>query len=672
MSCNLALIGNPNSGKTTLFNILTGSNQYVGNWAGVTVEKKTGKLKNTDYNVTDLPGIYSLSPYSLEERITQEFLLNDKPDLIINIIDGSNFERNLYLSVQLTELNIPMIIAVNMMDDVKSSGGDIDCLRLTELTGIPFIPVSAKKNENIDSLLTEIHNMLRHPRKPSEIDYNRTTRNALNKIYSIIVDEKNPDGKPYPYLASKLLEGDAIAEQYIKLTDRQKKEIENTIAEFKMFSSYTDREAIVADARYKYIESLATKAVIKPETNDKITLSDKIDIIVTNRFLAYPIFCIIMLCMFTAAFGPVSRFLSGLIEIFFNSLIAPAVWELLSSCGSPEWTVWLITDAIIGGTGSILVFLPQIAMLFLFLSILEDSGYMARAAFITDRFLKRLGLSGKSFIPMLMGFGCTTSAVMAARTQENINERRMTVMLTPYMSCSARLPVYALFAGVFFKSHQGLAVFSMYIIGIIMAAVMGLIYKKTLFRENKAAFVMELPPYRLPGINSVLKNTWEKTSGFIVKAGTVILSMSVVIWVLQNFSVSFTFTGNTSESIFAAIGKTIAPVFEPLGFGTWQAAVSLLSGIAAKEAVVSAMNMLYTAGSTLPLSQIISEIFTPVSAYSFMVFTLLYMPCISASAAIKRETGSLKWTVGIAVIQTTAAYIVSFIVYQTGVMIFGT
>ena len=587
MSRNLALIGNPNCGKTTLFNLLTGSNQYVGNWAGVTVEKKAGKLKNTDYNIIDLPGIYSLSPYSLEEKITQEFLLNEKPDLIINIIDGTNFERNMYLSVQLTELNIPMIIAVNMMDDVTASGMNIDCRYLTELTGIPFIPISARNDENIDCIINEIHRMINCASKPIEIDYNRTTRNALNKVYSVIVSKNNPEDKPYPYFASKILEGDKSYEKYINLSDKQKTEINNIINEYELLSPYADRESLIADSRYQYIENLVSKAVTKSKRNDRVTLSDKIDLIVTNRFLAYPIFFFIIFFMFTITFGSVSKFLSNIIEIFFKNLIIPTVSFILTAAGAPEWTLHLITDGIIGGTSGILVFLPQIA-------------------------------------------------------------------------------IYALFAGAFFKSYQGLAVFSMYITGIIMAAIMGLIFRKTIFKNNKASFIMELPPYRRPLLKSVLKNTWDKTKGFIVKAGTVILSLSVLIWILQNFSPSLKFAENSSESIFAALGSVIAPFLKPLGFGTWQAAVSLLSGIAAKEAVVSTMSMLYSTDSTTALTTIISEVFTPVSACSFMVFSLLYMPCISAFATIKRETGSIKWALGIAVIQTITAYAVSFIVYQAG------
>ncbi|MGN1481840.1 ferrous iron transport protein B [Porcipelethomonas sp.] len=666
MSRNLALIGNPNCGKTTLFNILTGSNQYVGNWAGVTVEKKTGKLKNSDYNVVDLPGIYALSPYSIEEKVTQEFLLKENPDAIINIIDGTNFERNMYLTVQLIELNKPMVIAVNMMDDVTAAGGNIDCEYLSELIGIPFIPISARKNENVEKVIEEIHHVINHQHKPCEIDYNRTTRNALNQIYSVIVDKDKTDSEPYPYFASKFLEGDYSVEKYLPVTDEQKNEIKKIAEDYEQRSPYQDREALVADARYHYIEELVKKAVIKKKKSDKPTVSDKIDRIVTNRILAFPIFLLIMMCMFMLTFGSVGTFLSDAIENLFNNIISPGLSSALVAVNAPSWTIRLVCDGIIGGVGGVLVFLPQIAILFLCLSLLEDSGYMARAAFLTDRFLRKLGLSGKSFIPMLMGFGCTTPAVMAARTQENTNERRMTIMLTPFMSCGAKLPIYALFAGAFFGAYKGFVVFSMYIIGLVMAIIMGAIFKKTLFKENKAPFVMELPPYRRPLVKSVLKNTWEKTKGFIIKAGTIIFAMSIVIWLLQNLTPSLHFTSDSSDSIFAMIGSAIAPIFRPLGFGTWQAAVSLLAGLVAKEAVVSTMGVLYSTESTAALTGVISGIFTPLAAFSFMIFCLLYVPCISAFATIKREMGSWKWALGIAAIQTGTAYIVSLLVYQIG------
>lgn len=666
MPCKLALIGNPNCGKTTLFNLLTGSNQYVGNWAGVTVEKKTGILKGTKHEIVDLPGIYALSPYSAEERITQEFLLKQNPDVIINIIDGTNFERNMYLTIQLIELNKPMVVAVNMMDDVRACGGKIDCEYLSKLIGVPFIPISARKSENTDRVIQEIHHVLNSHQKPNGIKYNLTTSNALNSIYSVIADGNNDNNKAYSYYSAKLLEGDSHVFEYINPDNFQRAKIEQIAKDYERRSAYPDREALVADARYKYIQKLAKKAVTKPVFSEKPTISDKIDSIVTNRFLAFPIFSLIMLLMFMLTFGSVGSFFSGIIEKFFSAILSDGTRSFLISISAPEWTIRLLADGIIKGVGGVLVFLPQIAILFLVLTLLEDSGYMARAAFLTDRFLRKFGLSGRSFIPMLMGFGCTTPAVMAARTQENISERRMTIMLIPFMSCGAKIPIYALFAETFFGKYKGLAVFSMYLVGMIMAVLMGWILSKTLFKETKAAFIMELPPYRCPMLKSVVKNTWEKTKGFIIKAGTVIFAMSIVIWFLQNFTPLLKMTVNSSESIFAEIGNIAAPFLEPLGFGTWQSAAALLSGVVAKEAVVSTMSVLYSAGTSAALTDVISKIFTPLSAYSFMVFCLLYMPCISAFATIKHEMNSWKWALTTALIQLITAYIASMLIYQIG------
>ena len=666
MSRTLALIGNPNCGKTTLFNALTGSNQYVGNWAGVTVEKKVGKMTTGDYEVVDLPGIYALSPYSMEERVTQDFLVKDAPDAIINIIDGTNIERNLYLTIQLIELNRPMVVAVNMMDAVEQKGGHIDCAYLSGLLGIPFVPISARKNEGIDTVVQEIAHVINHQHIPPEINYNRITQNALNSIFGVIVKNCQAASTPYAYFATKLLEGDLQAVEPLQLRPEQMAEIETIVKQYEKDSPYADREALMADARYQFIEELVAKAVTKGSKEDGPTTSDKIDKVVTNRFLALPIFLLVMLGMFLLTFGPVGTALSDGVEWLFTDCLTPALRTALESANAPEWSQRLLLDAIVGGVGGVLVFLPQITILFFCLSILEDSGYMARAAFITDRFLHRLGLSGKSFIPMLMGFGCTTPAVMATRTQENMNERRMTIMLVPFMSCGAKLPIYALFAGALFSAHQGLVVFSMYLLGFVIAILVGLLLKATLFKNNMAPFLLELPPYRMPLPKSVLKNTWEKAKGFILKAGTVIFAMSIVIWLLQNFSPSLHFVENSADSMFAKLGNAIAPVFKPLGFGDWRAAVSLLSGLVAKEAVVSTMGVLYGTADSAALSGLVSEIFTPLSAYAFMAFCLLYVPCISAFATIKREMNSWKWAIGAAVMQSGIAYVVALLIYQIG------
>lgn len=661
---DIALVGNPNCGKTTLFNSLTGSNQYVGNWAGVTVEKKSGKTKDGRYNIVDLPGIYSLSPYSMEEKISRDFVLKEKPDAIINIIDGTNFERNLYLTVQLVELGIPMVLVVNMMDDVAAKGGSIDTCYLSKLLGMPVVPISARRGENLDSVLEQLSVVISRNIFPPEINFDIKTQNAINSVFSVIY--KDGTDIPYSFYSSKLIEGDADIIASLDLTDEQSGELKTIIQDYEATSRYGDCESMLADARYRFIEDVSAKCVNKGVSDDKPTLSDKIDSVVTNRFLALPIFLGVMLIIFSLTFGPVGTYLSDLISKLFEEVITPAVDKGLTKADAPQWTFGLLIDGVINGVGGVLTFLPQISILFLCLSLLEDSGYMARAAFITDRFLRKLGLSGKSFIPMLMGFGCTTPAVMATRTQENINERRMTILLIPFMSCGAKLPIYALFAGLFFASHQSLVVLSMYAIGFATAIIIGLILKKTLFKQNMAPFIMELPTYRMPVFKNVVKNTWEKCRGFIVKAGTIIFAMSIVIWLLQSFTTSFRYTTDSSDSIFAAIGKVIAPVLSPLGFGNWKSAVALLSGLVAKEAVVSTMLVLYSASDTTALTGMLSGVFTPLSAFSFMVFCLLYIPCISAFVTIKREMGSMKWAAVSAVIQLVAAYTVSLLVYQIG------
>lgn len=661
---SIALAGNPNCGKTTLFNALTGSNQYVGNWAGVTVEKKTGKTKDGKFNIIDLPGIYSLSPYSMEEIVSRDYIIKEKPQAIINIIDGTNIERNLYLSVQLVELGIPMVLVINMMDDVKAQGTTIDTCYLSKLMGMPIVPISARKGDNIDEVLRQIEYVVNNNITPPEINFDTNTQNALNAIFSEIYSENK--NVPYSFYSSKILEGDKRVIKELKLSERQSENVEAIAKRYENTGKYGDRETMLADARYRFIEDVTKKCVIKGKSDEKLTISDKIDLIVTNRFLALPIFLLIMMIIFSLTFGSVGTFLSDLIEKFFGDILSPSVENFLDKVDSPQWTASLIINGIINGVGGILTFLPQIAILFLCLSILEDSGYMARAAFITDRFLRKLGLSGKSFIPMIMGFGCTTPAVMATRTQENINERRMTILLIPFMSCGAKLPIYALFAGVFFAAHQGLIVFSMYIIGFLLAIIIGLILKKTYFKSNQAPFIMELPAYRLPMISSVLKNTWDKCKGFLIKAGTIIFAMSIIIWLLQSFTPTLHYTDDSSVSLFAYLGGLIAPIFKPLGFGNWKTGVSLLSGLVAKEAVVSTMLVLYSAANEAALSGAILSAFTPLSAFSFMVFCLLYMPCISAFVTIKKETGSIKWAIASAVMQCTVAYLVSFLIYQIG------
>ncbi|MEG1760344.1 MAG: ferrous iron transport protein B [Hydrogenoanaerobacterium sp.] len=663
MSYSIALAGNPNCGKTTLFNELTGSNQYVGNWAGVTVEKKEGKASynGTELLINDLPGIYSLSPYTMEEVCARDYIMHDDPDVIINIIDGTNIERNLYLTIQLMELGRPMIIAVNMMDDVEQKGETIDCDRLAALLGVPVLPIVARKGEGLTRLLDETVKIASSTEpQPHHIEYDYKTQNAISSILLILTENTQTSDHHIQFYASKLLEADASIADILKLTESQRERIEVVVKAYEATSEYGDRDTMLADARYSYITKLVGKTVVKNTTPGFLTMSDKIDRIVTNRVLALPVFLAVMFFMFTIVFGPVGTGLKGIVEWILNGVISPAAEEFLLAADAPLWTFSLIIDAVIGGVGGILTFLPQIMLLFLFLSILEDSGYMARAAFIMDRLLRKLGLTGKSFIPMLMGFGCTTPAVMAARTMENEKDRRLTIMLTPFMSCGARLPIYALFAGIFFKEHQGLVVFSMYLLGIVVAVVAGLVLKHTLFKGEAAPFVMELPTYRMPTLKSTGLHMWDKCKGFLIKAGTVIFSMSILVWLLQNFNFSLQMVSDSSESIFGHIGAFIAPIFIPLGFGTWQASVSLLAGVVAKEAVVSTMGVLYTS------TNVIAASFTPLSAYSFMVFSLLYMPCIAAFVSIRREMNSLKWAIGTALFETGVAYFVALLVYQIG------
>lgn len=671
MAHKMALAGNPNCGKTTLFNVLTGSNQYVGNWPGVTVQKKVGTTKIGHSEIVDLPGIYSLSPYTMEEIVTKDYIINEEPEVIINIIDGANLERNLYLTLQLIELNRPMVIAVNMMDDVAQKGWKLDCERLAADLQLPVVPITARRGEGVDNVL-KIAEKLAHGKEfySPKVVYDNITQNALNNILIVLSEQTYKSSLPLQFFAGKLLEWDIQSVEELHLTQQQMDKIDVIVSAYEKTSKYGDRETMLADARYKFIEKLTGKCLFKGEEAHKMTLSDKIDRFVTNRFLAIPIFLGMMLLMFILTFGPLSQLLSTGVEWIFDGFLVPLVESGLAMANAPEWVYGLLVDAAIGGVSGILVFLPQIAILFLCLSFLEDSGYMARAAFIMDKLLRRLGLSGKSFIPMLMGFGCTTPAVMAARSLENEKDRRLTIMLTPFMSCGARLPIYALFAEIFFESNKGLVVFSMYILGIIVAIITGLVLKHTVFKGNVAPFVMELPQYRLPLLKSITLHVWEKCKGFIIKAGTIIFAMSVILWICQNFNFSFQMVTNSSESILGIVGSFIAPIFAPLGFGTWQATVSLISGLIAKESVVSSMTILYAGGQQALMGGALSAVFTPVTAYAFMAFTLLYPPCISAFVTIKKELNSTKWAVLTAILQIGIAYFVALIIAQIGGLIF--
>lgn len=663
----VAIIGNPNSGKTTLFNRLTGANQHVGNWPGVTVDRKAGHIchDGVGVDIVDLPGIYSLSPYTQEEIIAREFVLSDELDGILNIVDAANIERNLYLTLQLIALGLPMVVALGFMDDVRAQGIEIDCALLSERLGVPVVPISAKKGENMHDLLDELAHGMRVPKQ--QPTYLHGVGAAIRRAAALL--------KPLPlrecslpFYAAKLLEGDkALWSQYGGDMPREMREQLDALAEgMHSHANSTDNEMVLADALYDYIEEIVRAAYKRPKVH-KLTVTERIDRVVLHRVWALPIFAVFMFLMFWCTFGPIGSFFGDGMEYLLQGVLAPAVQNALLAMGAHDWLTGLVCDGVIGGVGGVLSFLPQIVILFFFLSILEDTGYLARVAFIMDTLLRRIGLSGKSFVPMLMGFGCTTPAVMAARTMENDADRRMTIMLTPFMSCGAKLPVYALVAGAIFREHAGLVVISLYVLGIVMGIVAGFILKKTVFRGVSSGFVLELPAYRMPSFKGTVLNMWQKAKDFITKAGTIIFLMSVVIWLLQNFTPSLAVAQTSAESILGVIGTFIAPVFRPLGFSGWQESVALLTGLVAKEAVVSTMSVLYGAGGdSAVLSGLLGTVFTPLSGYSFLVFTLLYMPCMSAFATIKREMGGWRWAVGAAAFQTALAYLTAMLVFRLG------
>ena len=668
----LALVGNPNCGKTTLFNALTGSNQYVGNWPGVTVEKKEGKatVDGKPVTVVDLPGIYSLSPYSMEEIVARDFIVGEHPDAIIDIIDATNIERNLYLTAQLLELERPMVIALNFMDEVEKHGDKIDVDALSRALGVPVIPITARTGQNIQKLLEVAHKQM-HVGVTVEPDdlYDDFTHQIHHKMGELIHDKAYAVSIPAHWASIKLIEGDALVEKALGLSEDEKKKVESICQEYEGAYVLGDRETLIADSRYRYIQSVVSCSVKKGQAGEHLTLSDKIDSIVTHRFLAVPVFLLMMLAMFAITFGP-GQILSDGVDTLISGVFAGWVRSVLQATQVAPWVESLLVDGIITGVGGVLTFLPQIAILFLFLSFLEDSGYMARAAFIMDRLLRRFGLSGKAFIPMLMGFGCTVPAVMGARTMENEKDRRMTIMLVPFMSCSARLPVYGLMTAAFFPHCGGVVVFSLYILGLIFAIISGIILKKLVFKGEPAAFVLELPPYRLPTLKNMALHVWEKVRGFLVKAGTLILAMSVLLWFLQSFGWhgGLVMVEDASQSLLGAVGSFIAPVFRPMGFGTWQAAVALLTGLVAKEMVVSSMSLFYgvsvTASGATIAAALSGTFASPAAAYAFLVFVLLYVPCVAAVSTIYREMNSLKWTLASIAWQLCAAFLGSFLAYQ--------
>lgn len=655
-----ALGGNQNCGKTTLFNQLTGSNQHVGNFPGVTVEGKSGIVKgHPDVKVVDLPGIYSLSPYTAEEIVTRDFLLNEKIDCIINITDATNIERNLYLSLQLMELDIPMVIALNMMDEMRENGNTIKIKQLSEDIGVPVVPLAAVKNEGVDELIETAIHTAQLKQKPAVTDFcSGAVHRAIHSVAHLVEDHADRINVPPRFAATKLIEGDEPMLNSLCLSDNEKDMLEHIVTEMEAETD-TDREAALADMRYDFIESVCEKSVVKNGESKAHARSIKIDSVLTHRIWAIPIFIGIMGVIFWLTFGVFGAFLSDGFTAIIDSFIA-LIDRGLTSYGINPVVHSLIVDGVCAGVGSVLSFLPTIVVLFFFLSMLEDSGYMARVAFVMDKALRKIGLSGRSFVPMIIGFGCSVPAIMASRTLPSDRDRKMTIMLTPFMSCSAKLPIYTIFVSLFFAPvFRPLAMIGLYVFGMVMGVVVGLILKKTAFHGEPVPFVMELPNYRMPGLKSVGMLIWDKAKDFITKAFTVIFTASVIIWFLQTFDTRFNVVADSADSMLALIGQTLSPIFKPLGFGDWRAATALITGFSAKEAVISTLTVLVGGNMTA-----IGDMFTFNAAVAFLVFTLLYTPCVAAIAAVKRELKSGKWALIIAFGQTAFAWVISFIVYQ--------
>ncbi|MGN0988865.1 MAG: ferrous iron transport protein B [Eubacteriales bacterium] len=662
-----ALVGNQNCGKTTLFNVLTGSNQHVGNFPGVTVDQKIGTIRTAkDCEVVDLPGIYSIRPYSTEEKVTRDFIINEKPDGIINIVDATNIERNLYLTLQLLELQIPTVLALNMIDEVRGNSGAIDEKQMSELLGIPVVPISAAKNEGISELVHVAVETATRKTLPAVTDFCAPgpVHRCIHSVSHVVEDHAQNIGISRRYVATKLIEGDD--KPFIDRLALSKNEldlIEHSIVEMEGERGL-DRNAALADMRYEFIESVCSKTVIKCKESKEHKRSVNIDKILTNRYLAIPIFIVIMLLVFWLTFDVIGQALSDLLARGIDALSA-IVDTALTNYGINPAVHSLVIDGIFSGVGSVVSFLPLIVVLFFFLSILEDTGYMARVAFVMDKLLRRIGLSGRSFVPMIIGFGCSVPAVMATRTLSSERDRKMTILLTPYMSCSAKIPIYAVFAASFFPQYSALAMIALYLGGMLVGIVVALILNKTAFRGKPAPFVMELPNYRLPSPKSVALLMWEKARDFLRKAFTVIFVASLIIWFLGAFDAHLIFTEDSSVSLLASIGRFIAPIFKPLGFNDWRVATSLIAGFSAKEAVVSTLAVL-TGTSMADLGTVLPSIFTTLSAACFLAFTLLYTPCIAAVATIRKELDSRLKTVGVVVMQCGVAWLVAFVIHCIG------
>lgn len=661
-----ALIGNQNCGKTTLFNQLTGANQHVGNFPGVTVDQKVGEIKeHKNCSVVDLPGIYSLRPYTSEEIVTRDFLINEKPDAIINIVDATNIERNLYLTLQLLEMQIPMVLALNMMDEVRNNGGSIDVMGMSEKLGIPVVPISAVKAEGISELVEKVIRTAEKKKYPKITDFceKGPVHRCIHALSHQVEDHAQNLGISPRFAATKVVENDVEIIKKLNFSQNEFEMMQHSIEEMET-DHKMDRNAALADMRYTFIEKVCRDTVKHPKESKEHKRSEKIDKVLTNKYLAIPMFLAIMMLIFYLTFGLIGAWLSDLLSLGIEQ-ITDICDKGLTAYGINPVVHSLIIDGVFAGVGSVLSFLPVIVVLFFFLSILEDSGYMARIAFVMDKLLRKIGLSGRSFVPMLIGFGCTVPAVMATRTLSSDRDRKMTIMLTPFISCSAKIPVYSVFAMAFFKDHAALVMMALYVTGIVVSILVALILKGTVFSGKPVPFVMELPNYRLPSVKSVLQLMWDKAKDFLQRAFTIIFVATIIIWFLQTFDTRLNVVTDSANSLLAVLGRWVAPIFTPLGFGDWRISTSLITGFTAKEAVVSTMSVLCgTSMSNLP--QTLGSFFTPLSAVSFLVFTLLYTPCVAAIAAIRREMDSALQAVGIVIMQCGIAWLVAFAVYQIG------
>lgn len=665
----LALAGNQNCGKTTLFNQLTGSNQHVGNFPGVTVDQKSGEVRGQkNCTVVDLPGIYSIRPYTPEEIVTRDFILNQKPDGIINIVDATNIERNLYLTLQLMEMHIPMVLALNMMDEVRANGGTIDVKGLSQALGIPVVPISAVKNQGVEELIRIAVSTTKNRVYPTVYDFCSPgpVHRCIHAVVHQIEDHAEKTGLPVRFAATKLIEGDEDIQSRLELDQNELELIEHSVREMETEHGM-DRNAALADMRYDFIERVCRDTVVKCRESRERERSEAIDRVVTNKYLAIPLFLCIMLGIFYLSFNLIGAFLSDLLAAGIDALTA-AVDAGLTAYGLNPVVHSLVIDGVFAGVGSVLSFLPIIVVLFFFLSILEDTGYMARVAFFMDQLLRKIGLSGRSIVPMLVGFGCSVPAIMSTRTLASERDRRMTILLTPFMSCSAKIPIYAVFSAAFFPHYAALVMIALYLGGILVGILAAKVLDATAFRGNPVPFVMELPNYRFPSLKSVGQLCWDKAKDFLTRAFTIIFVATIIVWFLQTFDTRLNLVTDRADSLLASVGAWIAPLFTPLGFGDWRVSTALITGFIAKESVISTLGILTGAGADVT-AEALGTLFTPVTAASFLAFTLLYTPCVAAISAVKRELNSGWRAAGVALTQCVIAWVVALVVYRVALLL---